>query len=402
MVVVMGGNPKMGTRTTPMSILIKLFLLVIVLLICVANICFMFWQTSRHSSGGAFVRSEVDSTPFILVPTTEGFTNNYLNINDAWMKFTRARGRSVSILRSKVPHYDDTAGFCVGDYLQLPKGIACSTSLADDFLQDSSKFCNYPRGFYREISWFVLLAESWFSEAWALLPEGATVDSLAGVRVTENLTWDYAHEGCGLYRFTDYSFSEATAFPIIWQPHIAAQHAALLAVLVSLNELFAAPFVVVHWRRGDEVSRYTEGDVLPLNCRDEEALTGALEQWQRDLALPRSVYISTNEQNQTRLAFLEARGHFTSRALLAALAPRSAPGQVELFLFELQLMSSAGMFVYFGSSKVPLLAGRLMHQRGLTYATRSLPLQSAGGGVEHARAFVKSGFLESFALAGPT
>jgi hypothetical protein len=410
-------------RIKTKSIKIKLIVLLFILLLCVINISFLLWQRAKNA---------VNTEPFLLLPTTEGFANSYLNVNDAWFQFTVLHGRQVSILRTKVPHYDNIH-FCVGDYLVLPPGVSCSALLADDVLlqglggEGGSAGCVYPRGVYRDIAWFTDQAESWLSEAaMAAQPFPSNskddsqdkdkdksesesnnsnstpyipppyVDELRGVRVTEGeASWDHRHEGCGLYRYTDYHFSPEKTFPVVFQPDVMWQYRTLLRLLVDMNELFLDPFVVVHWRRGDEASRYYEGDALPLNCRGVEDFVSALQQLQRELGLQSNFYISTNEQDPASLSYLEQAGFLTSRALLASpgflhlataglLAP---PDEVQLFLFELNLMAEAGAFVFFGSSKVPTLVQRLMRQRAhlfefRTLSSRFLPLPG-GGTVPH-------------------
>lgn len=362
--------------------------LVFVLLLCVVNISYLL---SRSSNG-----LNSDPVPFLLLPTTEGFTNNYLNINDAWEKFTKRHGRRISILRTRVSHYGDMS-FCVGDYLQLPPGVECSPQLADRALLGAglSTPCVYPRPVYQDISWYVNLADSWLSVAADVLPSNATVRELPGVRVTEASSWDYLRESCGLYRFTDYHFSPTKSFPLHFQPRIMDQFTALRERLVTMDASFkVSSFAVVHWRRGDEESRYFEGDRLPLNCRGPEHLVHALQHLQRQGVLPSSVYISTNEQNVTSLAHLAGHGFVTFNifSVEAALRGPTLPAldPVELFLFELNLMATASVFVYFGNSKVPLLVGRLMRQRGQPFDARSFSVSSAADGAEeYASALVK-------------
>ena len=403
---------RLKTKPIKIKVVAILCALLCILVLCILNLSFLLWQPPKHTV-------VVNPDPFLLVPTTEGFANSYLNVNDAWFQFTKSRGRKVSILRTKVPHYENIH-FCVGDYLTLPPGIACSDLLADEALQGgvldattgAALACKFPRHFYRDIHWFVDLAESWLGAAAQFMYNStATVEVLAGVRATEEASWDYEHESCGLYRYIDYHFSASKNFPVVFQPHIMEQYAMLLDLLVEMNEMFMDPssFTVVHWRRGDEVTRYYEGDALPLNCRPVEEFEAGLRQLLARLPLPLSlgdssgsssssssssssgrpphaVYISTNEQNATSLGYLEARGYVTYRALLASPGYRRldhypALTAAEEFLFELNMMAAAGRFVFFGNSKIPTLVERLLQQRKQAFTVRtSTTLQSSGIG----------------------
>jgi hypothetical protein len=263
--------------------------------------------------------------------------------------------------------------------------------------------CDFPRFFYRDILWFVESADSWLGTAAQFMHnENDTVATLKGVRVTEDATWDYQHVTCGLYRFTDYKFSHSKNFPVIFQPRVMEQYDMLQQLLVEMNDLFLDPstFTVVHWRRGDEITRYYEGTTLPLNCRPVEEFEAGLRQLLASPSLGGSaattlsspgsddqhaVYISTNEQNSTSLSYLEDRGYVTLRALFASPGYRALDhyhplDSPEQFLFEINMMAAAGRFVFFGSSKIPTLVERVLNERELAFRVRSTSMKSSSNG----------------------
>ena len=353
--------------------IVLLVLLSLVLLLCVINIYFLLYHTT------------INPRPFLLLPTSEGFANNYLNVNDAWYEFAKKRGRKISILRTRVPHYENIH-FCVGDYIILPPGVECSDLLADDLLQGANTeygpvSCKYPKGFYKNISWFTGHAESWLSEIAQFMMKSSSLDDLKGVKVTEEATWDYRQDDCGLYRYTNYQFSNLRNFPVEFTTRILKLYYVLYDILTDLNDAFLDPFVVVHWRRGDEITRYYEGEKLPLNCQSVEEFVSFLQKVKKLYSLSDNFYISTNEQNLTALRYLEDHGYYTYSSIISTRKFKSLNeyyrmNDVEKFLFDVNMMADSGMFLYFGNTKIPLLVERLMLQRNYTVEMKKVSINS--------------------------
>ena len=295
-----------------------------------------------------------------------------MNVNDAWYEFTAKRGRSLEILRTRVPHYGYLK-FCVGDYLVLPPGVKCSNvtvaRVLKDAVEGAGPYCKYPKGFYR--------GREWTYEAHTWVYKAMKVDALPGVNVTDEETWDYLHEKCGLYRFTNYKFGRVGVFPLVFNKKIMLQYHSLRYMLTMKSRQFKNTFAVVHWRRGDEITRYGTNESLPLNCQSVEVFLYFIQQLREMYALSHNIYISTNEENITSLSYLESHGLYTFRSIIGTpqykhFSRLHKVAEVEMFLFDVNMMVDSVIYVFFGYSQVFHLVKRLKHQKKQNFVTKTL------------------------------
>ena len=113
----------------------------------------------------------------------------------------------------------------------------------------------------------------------------------------------------------------------------------------------AAPYTVVHWRRGDQLSTRCETKRdTSINCGSAEELVALV----RDRTNHSLVYVATNEMSgSSELAVLRDAGFNVSSDVVARLAPSSPPlGVVEAVVVEVELMRDATLFLGWGVTEV--------------------------------------------------
>jgi hypothetical protein len=209
---------------------------------------------------------------FIYVPTNEGMTSLYGQLEIVHSQALSHGFLSILVIARGSPHYvESTASLC--DVFVLPDSITCApTPVAEIVLHHD---CIYVQTNEKDGK-----TAEYFQSHWNLPTSSAASKRLRFVDTTL-FKWE---DACALmYAGFISCASEEDRIPILFQPRLVALHAQARTLLLggrvfvlkdgsgsgngTLESSEDEPLlVVVHWRRGDEVSRCRRGEDASANC----------------------------------------------------------------------------------------------------------------------------------------
>lgn len=152
--------------------------------------------------------------------------------------------------------------------------------------------------------------------------------------------------------------------PILFrQKYVVAGRKAKKRLLRMQN---ATKVIGVHWRRGDQAIRCDMGKDTSANCGNSssfvDAIYRSIHRLQRFGHLDKrdalGIYVSTNEKNESDLAFLRSHGFMMYDDL--DILPNEP--SISRFAAEICILAKSNFFLSYGTSRIPFLVNRLRGQ----------------------------------------
>jgi hypothetical protein len=281
--------------------------------------------------------SNTTKTFFYYISTKDGLIGHLRQLYDIWLA-SRESNRSIHMVGFHSEHNQDASTLHICDIFVLTSDIVCIPNTKEEIYNSSQ--CVRPINPDQQVR-----------------NPGEVNISTINFATIECLTGFYRlfRTGISPETFLPFVRSEFIKYPYFTDKYLDLHRKALL----SLN-LMNEDYWVVHWRRGDELTRrcvYGSGfNDEASNCEDEKKLTETIHDnmMKHTNHTTLKVYLATNEQNPSRLQYLRNQNY-----LLLSNFTDDWKGKIntltslDVFVVELTLMCNTKYFMAWGVSTIP-------------------------------------------------
>lgn len=230
------------------------------------------------------LRSTV-SRPIVFIMTHEGLSSHVHQVQRLWGK-AQTVNRGVELVNFNSYHYDDAGPICLCDIFIFPISVHCTR------VQLATVHKNHKCILIQE-------HETWSSHpSHYLLPQNVKRDSKFSFKDVDCVAGFYGSEG--LLPTT----VNKTSFPTFDNLAVSLHYKSMLPALLKDLGLSGQSFVVMHWRRGDqlqyrcpELSTHTIAKDLSVNCHSVYDFIKVTKSLLKRENITARVFVATNEQS---------------------------------------------------------------------------------------------------------
>lgn len=284
----------------------------------------------------------------LYISTSEGIMSHYHQIEEMW-NVAISLNRCLAVFAFSAIGHFSTTNISMCDYFNLPSSIYC---LPYEYASYTSNKLNSIISPFAA-PWSANECRTWLND------KNKTVEGWDFDYSKVDIICGYVHHQLGmgshsLYRLDSVNSSYIHSYFLsnhqIFTKRMEVLYNKLIPLL-STNNKMNDPFVVIHWRRGDQLvsSCRTKVDISPNCAIDETELiskTSHILNKKCSLYLNNQEYmhyIATNEKSTTMLRNLENNGY--------QVFPNSNDfNDVDIFILEVMLACRADCFIGYGKS----------------------------------------------------